>query len=224
MYINIPSAFKGLNEIVLPSVDCVNEVKCSGVAGPYSLTIRYHRPLIKAPADKCDGCGEVFSLTHALDCRKGGLVIQHHNEMRDTIGDTASIMYKEVIREPVVQEANNACGVRDASPSLGKGPQIAKKKHEELPLTGDKLGLQERETLTILGNVGLGIFPTRRFGDWGVGESSAESTELPFERETCVLNTATACCRWMFTPLPKPENDKGGNESSSSMMREGAKA
>ena len=38
-----------------------------------SLTIRYHRPLIKAPAN-CDGCGEAFSLTHALDCRKGRLV------------------------------------------------------------------------------------------------------------------------------------------------------
>ena len=51
-----------------------------------SLTIRYHRPLIKAPAN-CDGCGEAFSLTHALDCRKGGLVIQRHNEIRDAIGD-----------------------------------------------------------------------------------------------------------------------------------------
>ncbi|KAL5473942.1 hypothetical protein EMCRGX_G028511 [Ephydatia muelleri] len=50
-----------------------------------SLTIHYHRPLIKAPAN-CDRCGEVFSLTHALDCRKGGLVIQRHNEIRDAIG------------------------------------------------------------------------------------------------------------------------------------------
>ena len=71
-----------------------------------SLAIRYHRPLIKAPAN-CDGCGEVFSLTHALNFRKGGLVIQHHNEIRDAIGDLASIVYKE----PVVQEANDACGV-----------------------------------------------------------------------------------------------------------------
>ena len=38
-------------------------------------------------------------------------MIQRHNEIRDAIGDLASIVYKEVIREPVVQEANNACGV-----------------------------------------------------------------------------------------------------------------
>ena len=38
-------------------------------------------------------------------------MIQHHNEIRDAIGDLASIVYNEVIREPVVQEANDACGV-----------------------------------------------------------------------------------------------------------------
>ena len=38
-------------------------------------------------------------------------MIQRHNETRDAIGDIASIVYKEVIREPVVQEANDARGV-----------------------------------------------------------------------------------------------------------------
>ena len=38
-------------------------------------------------------------------------MIQCHNEIRDAIGDLASLVYKEVIREPVVQEANDACGV-----------------------------------------------------------------------------------------------------------------
>ena len=38
-------------------------------------------------------------------------MIQRHNEIRDAIGDLASIVYKEAIREPVVQEANDACGV-----------------------------------------------------------------------------------------------------------------
>ena len=38
-------------------------------------------------------------------------MIQCHNEIRDAIGDLASIVYKVVIREPVVQEANDACGI-----------------------------------------------------------------------------------------------------------------
>ena len=42
--------------------------------------------IVNCPAC-CDGCGEDFSLTHALDCRKGGLVTQHHNEIRDVLGD-----------------------------------------------------------------------------------------------------------------------------------------
>ena len=75
-----------------------------------SLALRYHRPLLKAPAD-CDGCGDVSNMTHALDCRKGGLVIQRHNEVRDVLGDLASLVYKDVIREPIVQEANDACGI-----------------------------------------------------------------------------------------------------------------
>ena len=54
----------------------------------------------------CDGCGCQFITGHALDCRKGGLVIQRHNEIRDAFGDLASIAYKEVLREPVIREPN----------------------------------------------------------------------------------------------------------------------
>ena len=31
---------------------------------------------------------------------------------------------------------------------------------------------------------------------------------MVLERETWVLNTATACCRWMLSAQPKPENDR----------------
>ena len=72
--------------------------------------MRYNRPLLKLPAN-CDGCGAAISLEHALDCKKGGLVTQRHNEVRYVIGDLASLVYKEVIKEPIMQEANDAEGV-----------------------------------------------------------------------------------------------------------------
>lgn len=53
----------------------------------------------------CDGCGAAANLEH--DCKKRGLVTQRHNEVRDVIGDLASIAYKEVLREPIVQEAES---------------------------------------------------------------------------------------------------------------------
>ena len=54
----------------------------------------------------CDGCGSAFSLSHALDCRKGGLVTQRHNEVQDALGDLAALAHKDVICEPVVREGN----------------------------------------------------------------------------------------------------------------------
>ena len=73
-----------------------------------ALARQYNRPLLKLPAN-CDGCGAATSLEHALDCKKGGLVTQRHNEV---IGDLASLVfYKEVVKEPIVQEANDAEGV-----------------------------------------------------------------------------------------------------------------
>ena len=75
-----------------------------------ALALRYNRPLLKMPAN-CDECGAATSLEHALDCKKGGLVTQRHSEVRDVIGDLASVVFKEVVKESVVQEANEAEGV-----------------------------------------------------------------------------------------------------------------
>ena len=56
----------------------------------------------------CDGCGDSFSLTCALDCWVGGLVPQRHNEVRDAFDDLASLVYHHVGHEPVVHEASDA--------------------------------------------------------------------------------------------------------------------
>ena len=50
----------------------------------------------------CVGCGGDLSLTHALDYHKDGLFTQHHNEVRDALGDLAALGYKEVVRKPIV--------------------------------------------------------------------------------------------------------------------------
>ena len=72
-----------------------------------ALSLCYCRPSLGLPAI-CDGCGAPFSLEHALDCKKGGLVIQRHNEVRDALGDIAAKAYREVTKEPIVREADDS--------------------------------------------------------------------------------------------------------------------
>ena len=61
-----------------------------------------HRPSLRMPAQS-DGCGASFSLEHALDRKKGGLVTQRHTEVRDAVGDIATLVYREVTNEPIVR-------------------------------------------------------------------------------------------------------------------------
>jgi hypothetical protein len=58
-----------------------------------ALCLRYNKPLLQIPPH-CDGCGNLFTTSHALDCKKGGLVVQRHNEIRDLIFDLSSLVWK----------------------------------------------------------------------------------------------------------------------------------
>ena len=66
-----------------------------------ALAIRYRKPLLNLPP-KCDSCSAPSSLDHFLICRRGGLVVQRHNEIRDAIGDLAALAWGQVRRETVV--------------------------------------------------------------------------------------------------------------------------
>jgi len=52
----------------------------------------------------CDGCGTPFSIEHALDYRIGGLIGQRHNEVRDVVGDLASLVWNPDVKDPVVKD------------------------------------------------------------------------------------------------------------------------
>ena len=55
------------------------------------LALRYKKPLSQMPKS-CDGCGDTFSMEHALDYRFGGLVGYHHNEVHNAIDDLDSVI------------------------------------------------------------------------------------------------------------------------------------
>ena len=78
-----------------------------------ALALQYKKPLLCVPSI-CDGCGASFDLSHALICRKGALVTQCHNEIRDALGDYSSLAWSQVKKEPIVKEANESSG----SPAL----------------------------------------------------------------------------------------------------------
>ena len=72
-----------------------------------TLCLRYSKPLLQLPLH-CDGCGSEFTITHALDCKKGGLVTQRHNEVRDLLYDLSALVWNQTIKEPIVWEADSA--------------------------------------------------------------------------------------------------------------------
>ena len=71
-----------------------------------ALAIRYKKPLLSIPPF-CDGCDSPSSLDHFLICKKGGLITQRHNEVRDAIGDLASLVWSSVKREPIVKNSHD---------------------------------------------------------------------------------------------------------------------
>jgi hypothetical protein len=91
---------------VLPST--VNGTELSAVEFRDALNMRYARtPPGLQPS--CDGCNQKFSVRHALQCPKGGLVISRHDEIRDELIDLASKTFSPsaVRDEPKIQKSRN---------------------------------------------------------------------------------------------------------------------
>jgi hypothetical protein len=91
---------------VLPST--VNGTVLSAQEFQDALSMRYAETPHNFP-DKCDGCDAHFSLQHALGCKKGGLVIFRHNEIRDELVNLASRAFtpSAVRDEPLIHGRAN---------------------------------------------------------------------------------------------------------------------
>ena len=71
----------------------------------------------------CDGCGAVFSICHALDCKNGGLITAHHNKLRDGVANLGGKAFTPVhVRDdPIIF---TGCAVQGGEPkekTEGKG-------------------------------------------------------------------------------------------------------
>ena len=63
-----------------------------------AIRLRYDWPIPNLPS-KC-ACGNCFSVQHAMPCKKGGFVIQRHNELRDVTAKLLSEVCVDVEVEP----------------------------------------------------------------------------------------------------------------------------
>ena len=104
---------------VLPSI--VNETELSAEEFRDALIMRYGERPSNFP-HTCDGCDAPFSLQHALGCKKGGLVIFRHNEVRDELAHLAaeaftpsSVRDEPLIRSGHVAEQVKALNTKDAN-------------------------------------------------------------------------------------------------------------
>ncbi|CAB0014003.1 unnamed protein product [Nesidiocoris tenuis] len=70
-----------------------------------ALSMRYSKPLLGLRGI-CDGCGMEMDLNHALNCKKGGLVKQGHDQIRDIIAGLARQVYRGVMVEPIMREGS----------------------------------------------------------------------------------------------------------------------
>ena len=67
-----------------------------------ALKLRYDWEIVDKPSICV--CGDVFNVDHAMVWRRGGFIIQRHNELRDLEADMLSMVCNDVEIKPVLQE------------------------------------------------------------------------------------------------------------------------
>ena len=92
---------------VLPSTVSGPELLAQDFRDALSMCYREAPPGLPAC---CDGRDAPFTLQHALACKKGGLVIFHHNEIRDELVNLAGKAFtpSAVRDEPLIKPSHHA--------------------------------------------------------------------------------------------------------------------
>ena len=78
-----------------------------------AVKMRYNWEISDLP--KSCVCGDIFDIDHAMICKRGGFIIQRHNELRDLEADLLSTVCNDVEVEPVLQEITGETLNRGAS-------------------------------------------------------------------------------------------------------------
>ena len=66
-----------------------------------AIKLRYDWPIDDIP--RTCVCSEAFSVDHAMICKRGGFVIQRHNELRNIEAELLNMVCSDVQTEPVLQ-------------------------------------------------------------------------------------------------------------------------
>ena len=63
-------------------------------------------------------CGESFNIDHEMICRRGGFIIQRHNELRDLEAKLLNIVCNDVHIEPALQDVDGKPLIQDQTNQL----------------------------------------------------------------------------------------------------------
>jgi hypothetical protein len=101
--------------------DRLNGTELAGDEFRDGLCLRYNF-LPKSLPPMCDGCGQKFSVSHAMSCKKGGLVLIRHNDVKDEWNHLCSQAFtpSNVSDEPFILSGPDREGVE--TPATAETP------------------------------------------------------------------------------------------------------